>query len=58
VSHAATRNRLTRNDAPLSVRRAFSRSELRALVDDAGLRVVDEIDGLAWHRVAIVAVRR
>jgi len=58
MSHAATRNRLTRNDAPLSVRRAFSRAELRALAAEAGLDVVAEIDGVAWHRVAIAAVAR
>src|SRR5262245_23181322 len=58
MSHAATRNRLTRSDAPMSVARAFSRAELRELVAEAGLRVVDEVDGLAWHRVAIAAVPR
>lgn len=57
LSHAATRNPLTRNDAPLSVRRAYTRPELRAIVDEAGLRVVAEIDGPGWHRVAIAAVR-
>jgi ubiquinone/menaquinone biosynthesis C-methylase UbiE len=58
LSHAATRNPLTRNDAPLSVRRAYTRPELRAIVDEAGLRIVAEIDGLGWHRVAIAAVRK
>src|SRR6478672_5495672 len=58
MSHAATRNRLTRNDAPMSVRRAFSRAELRALVAEAGLQPVAEIDGVAWHRVAIAAMPR
>jgi ubiquinone/menaquinone biosynthesis C-methylase UbiE len=57
LSHAATRNRLTRRDAPLSVARAYSRGELRRLIADAGLRVVDEVDGIGWHRVAIAAVR-
>jgi hypothetical protein len=38
MSHAATRNQLTRNDAPLSVRRAFSRAELRALVGEGSGR--------------------
>src|SRR6185503_16625573 len=33
LSHLATRNRLSRNDAPLSVRRAYSRRELRELVN-------------------------
>src|SRR5262245_2008519 len=56
LSHAATRNRLTRNDAPLSVRRAYTRPELRAILDEAGLRVVSEIDGPGWHRVAIAAI--
>jgi ubiquinone/menaquinone biosynthesis C-methylase UbiE len=57
LSHAVTRNQLTRNDAPLSVRRAYTRPELRAILDEAGLRVVAEIDGFAWHRVGIAAVR-
>ena len=56
MSHAATRNRLTRNDAPMSVRRAYSRDELRGLVDKAGLRTVGEVGGFMRHRVAIVAV--
>ena len=52
MSHAATRNRLTRNDAPLSVRRAFSRAELRALVAEAGLRSSPRstrLRGTAWR---------
>jgi ubiquinone/menaquinone biosynthesis C-methylase UbiE len=57
MSHAATRNRLTRTDAPLSVRRAYSREELRGLVEEAGLRIVGEVGGLVGHRVAIAAVR-
>jgi ubiquinone/menaquinone biosynthesis C-methylase UbiE len=58
LSHLVSGNRLSRNDAPLSVRRAYSRDELRGLVDDAGLRIVGEIGGLAGHRVAIAAVPR
>jgi len=58
LSRLATRNRLSRNDAPLSARRAYSRGELRDLVDDAGLRIVGEVGGLFGHRVAIAAVRR
>jgi ubiquinone/menaquinone biosynthesis C-methylase UbiE len=57
-SRVTTRNRLTRHDAPLSVRRAYSRTELRELVDEAGLRIVGEVGGLFGHRVAIAAVRR
>jgi len=58
LSHIVSGNRLSRNDAPLSVRRAYSRSELRALVDEAGLRIVGEVGGFAGHRVAIAAVPR
>jgi SAM-dependent methyltransferase len=57
MSHTLTLNRLTRNDAPLSVRRAFTRRELRDLVGDAGLRIDAEFVGFAGHRVAIAAVR-
>jgi ubiquinone/menaquinone biosynthesis C-methylase UbiE len=57
LSHLVSGNRLSRNDAPLSVRRAYSRSELRALIDEAGLRIVGEVGGFAGHRVAIAAVR-
>jgi ubiquinone/menaquinone biosynthesis C-methylase UbiE len=36
ASRLATRNRLTRHDMPLSVRRAYTPSELRALLQEAG----------------------
>lgn len=36
-SRVATRNRLTRHDMPLSVRRAYTPRELRALLAEAGL---------------------
>lgn len=58
MSHTITRNPLTRVDAPMSVRRAYTRRELRALVDEAGLRVVAEYRGFFGHRVAIAAVRQ
>lgn len=51
-----TRNAFTRHDAPLSVRRAYTRSELRDLLAEAGLRPEAEIGGLLGHRVAIAAV--
>jgi SAM-dependent methyltransferase len=57
-SRATTGNRLTRHDAPLSVRRAYSRDELLDLVDEAGLRVVADLGGMFGHRRAIAAVRR
>ena len=51
-----TRNRFTRHDGPLSVRRAYTRMELRALLAGAALRPIVEIDAFAGHRVAIAAV--
>jgi len=52
----ATRNRYTRHDGPLSVQRAYTRMELRALLAGAALRPVAEIGAFAGHRVAIAAV--
>ena len=51
-----TRNRFTRHDGPLSVRRAYTRMELRALLAGAALRPVAEAGAFAGHRVAIAAV--
>ncbi|HET7725814.1 MAG TPA: methyltransferase domain-containing protein [Candidatus Limnocylindrales bacterium] len=51
-----TRNPITRNDAPLSVRRAYTRMELRALLASAGLRPIHEAVAVLGHRVAIAAV--
>jgi ubiquinone/menaquinone biosynthesis C-methylase UbiE len=53
---ATTRNRYTRHDGPLSVRRAYSRMELRALLAGAALRPVAEVGAVLGHRVAIAAV--
>ena len=58
LSRLATRNRMSRNDAPLSARRAYTRDELRSLVEKAGLRIEAEVGGLVGHRVAIAAVPR
>jgi ubiquinone/menaquinone biosynthesis C-methylase UbiE len=52
-----TRNRYTRHDGPLSVRRAYTRVELRALLAAGGLRPIAEERAFAGHRVAIAAVR-
>jgi ubiquinone/menaquinone biosynthesis C-methylase UbiE len=57
LSRVATRNRLTRNDAPLSVRRAYSFAELTALMAAAGLQVERRSDGPFGHRVALTARR-
>jgi ubiquinone/menaquinone biosynthesis C-methylase UbiE len=51
-----TRNPYTRNDGPLSVRRAYTRVELRALLASAGLRPVHEASALLGHRVALAAM--
>jgi hypothetical protein len=53
-----TTNRLTRADAPMSVRRAWTRHEMLGLLDRAGLRPVAEAGGFLGHRYAIAAVRR
>lgn len=52
-----TRNRYTRHDGPLSVRRAYTRVELRAMLAAGGLRPIVEVGAFAGHRVAIGAVR-
>ena len=57
LSHLASRNRFTRVDAPMSVRRAYTVAELTALLAAAGLRVERRFDGFVGHRVALVARR-
>lgn len=58
MGHALTRNPLTRHDAPLSVRRAYTRREMLTLLDRAGLRSV-ACTGFLGYRVALTArVRR
>jgi len=51
-----TRNRLTRYDGPLSVRRAYTVAELQALIEAAGLRAEHLVIGPGGHRAAIAAV--
>jgi ubiquinone/menaquinone biosynthesis C-methylase UbiE len=58
VLHAMTRNPWTLHDGPLSVRRAYTPSEVRALLAEAGLRTIAEVHGFAHHRWAIAAVPR
>jgi ubiquinone/menaquinone biosynthesis C-methylase UbiE len=57
LSHTLARSRLTRTDASLSVRRAYSRGEMRVLLAEAGLRPVFTIVGFFGHRYAIAAAR-
>lgn len=56
LSHVATRNRYTRHDAPLSVRRAYTVAELTSLIAAAGLRVAaSAVGGPFGHRVVLAA---
>ena len=56
LTRVATRNRFTRNDAPLSVRRAYTPAEMRALLAEAGLRPVHESRHRIGARWAVAAV--
>jgi ubiquinone/menaquinone biosynthesis C-methylase UbiE len=58
VLRVLARSPWTLHDGPLSVRRAYTPAEARALLDEAGLRPVAELHGFAWHRWAMAAVRR
>ncbi len=58
LSHLGTNNRYTRNDAPLSVRRAYQPDEARELLGRAGLRPVFERRrpvGWRWVMAAVQA---
>lgn len=57
TSHLFTTNRYTRHDAPLSARRAYSRTELDGMISEAGLRVSAQCGGLGGHRRAYAAAR-
>ena len=56
ISHLLTRSRYTRNDAPLSVRRAYTVAELGELMTAAGLVPVARFRGPFAHRWAVAAV--
>lgn len=55
LSHLLTRNAYTRNDAPLSVRRAYTAREMSRLLVAAGLRPRSIERGFLDHRWAILA---
>ena len=57
VAHLATRNAYSRHDAPLSVRRAYTIGEAKALLAVAGLRPIRERHDLLGHRWALAAAR-
>jgi hypothetical protein len=54
LSRLATRNRYTRHDAPLSVRRAYRPDELAALAKRAGLREGARLWTRPRYRYALV----
>jgi ubiquinone/menaquinone biosynthesis C-methylase UbiE len=58
IGHLLTRNRLTRNDAPLSVRRAYRASEMTEMLRSTGLTPVRTIRGAFGQRYAIAALVR
>jgi len=53
--HAMAMSRYTRNDGPLSVRRAYTRPEMIGLLTAAGLEPLATFVGFAGHRVAFAA---
>lgn len=55
ASRLTTRNRLTRNDAPLSVRRAYTPDELEDLLRRAGVHDAT-VSTHAWFRMAAVKI--
>ncbi len=56
VARFATRNRVTRHDAPLSALRAYTPEELRMLMDVAGIEDVD-ITRHRWFRMAATKLK-
>lgn len=56
LCHLGTRNRLTRNDAPLSVRRAYRAPEVAQMATRAGLLEAGRFRGFLGHRYAIALV--
>lgn len=56
LGNVATRNPLTRHDAPLSARRAYTVDEITDLLKAAGLRVLT-VDTAFGYRAAVTAVK-
>ena len=57
IGHCCTGNAYTRNDAPLSVRRAYTVPEVERLLRSAGLESRRIVHGFIRHRYAVVATR-
>lgn len=58
LGHVLTRNRLTRHDAPLSVRRAYRSTEMAALLATARLIPVRTVKASFGQRYAIAALHQ
>ncbi len=56
LSHLLTRNRYTRQDAPLSVRRSYTANEMADMLREAGLTPVRRLRGAFGQRYAIAAL--
>jgi ubiquinone/menaquinone biosynthesis C-methylase UbiE len=56
LATVATRNRYTRHDGPLSVRRAYSRGEVAKMARQAGLRLDHTYSAMPPYRYALVFV--
>jgi ubiquinone/menaquinone biosynthesis C-methylase UbiE len=55
LARTIARSPYTRHDAPLSVRRAYTRDEMADLIREAGAAPVASFGGFARHRYAIAA---
>jgi 2-polyprenyl-3-methyl-5-hydroxy-6-metoxy-1,4-benzoquinol methylase len=57
MTRLLTRNPYTRNDAPLSVRRAYTPDEVVAMAHEVGLRLVAHYRAFPGYRYALVFIR-
>ena len=55
LAHGIATSRYTRHDAPLSVRRAYTRREMTEVIRESGGQPVATFGGFARHRYAIAA---
>ena len=55
LARTIARSTYTRHDAPMSVRRAYTREEMADLIREAGATPVVSLGGFARHRYAIAA---
>lgn len=58
LAHVATGNAFTRHDAPLSVSRAYTTAEARAMFERAGMRPSYGAEGFLGHRWVLAAKSR